>query len=73
MLDDVFPESLFGDWDMAAVGISSFKEPLRHQMQDLLQIRNHKSYDQMHKNKVIGIFADTYLSDLSRLATEVRL
>lgn len=72
LLDDTSPERLFGEWNMAAVGVSSFEEPLRHQIQDLLQIRNHQSYDQMHTNKVIGIFVDTYLSDLNRFASEVR-
>lgn len=62
----------FPDWDMGTVNISDFSEKLQADLIDLLHFRTHRKFDELHDDKIIGIFADTYLSDLSRFAEAVR-
>ena len=56
---------------MAAVELTDFEYSLRSQVISLLDLRSHVQYEELHTNKAIGIFADTYLSDLDRFATKI--
>lgn len=66
-------ERIFAGWDMAMVGMADFSKELRMQMIDLLQLEKHNQYDKLHTNKVISVFVRTYLSDINRLASEIKL
>lgn len=73
LFDAPAEERCFHGWDMAAVAIDSFDQALRSKVIDLLSLREHEQYDELHANKIIGIFVDTYLSDLHRFARAVNL
>lgn len=64
---------IFTDWRMAMAKISAFREPLKSQLIDLLQVGKDASAAQLHQNKVISIFVDTFLSDLHRFARHIAL
>lgn len=61
----------FHGWDMAAVELTDFEYSLRSQVISLLELRSHVQYEELHANKAIGIFADTYLADLDRFAAKI--
>ncbi len=73
LLDEPALQACFRDWSMASVGINDCEECLQSQIINLFDLRNQHQFDELHQNKVIGVFVDTYLSDLNRLAREVRL
>ena len=72
LMDEPTDTRQFPDWDMGTVNIGDFTELMQASLIDLMQLRQHEKFDQLHNDKIIGIFADTYLSDLSRFAGELR-
>lgn len=69
--EETSPDRFFAGWDMAVVGVASFDEALRCQMLDLLQIRNHSSFENIRQNKIVSIIVETYLSNLDRFARSI--
>lgn len=64
---------MFSEWRMAMAKISAFREPLKSQLTDLLQVVRETSANEVQQNRVISIFIDTFLSDLHRFARHVSL
>lgn len=61
----------FPNWDMGAVHMDDFSGDLRSSIVDLLKIKSHPSYDALRRDEIVGIFADTYLADLSKFSREL--
>lgn len=73
LFDDSTEERSFDNWTMAAVGLESCKSMLKAQLLDLFSLRDQPQYDDLKKNKVIGVFVDTFLADLHRFSDAVKL
>lgn len=71
LVDQKAEKRCFQGWDMAAVKLTDFEYSLRTGVISLLELQQHVQYDELHKNKAIGIFADTYLSDLDRFSSHL--
>lgn len=71
LVDQPADNRCFGGWDMATVKLTDFEYSFRSGVISLLELSEHVQYDELHKNKAIGIFADTYLSDLDRFSSHI--
>lgn len=66
LFDEPADERCFGEWSMAVFGLANCESSLREQLIDLFEMRSHPRYDDLQKNKIIGVFVDTFLADMSR-------
>ncbi len=73
LFDEPVENRCFSKWSMAVLGLHNCQIGLRKQMIDLLELKQHQEYEELHANKIVGVFAETYLADLRRFAREVRL
>ncbi len=68
LYDDVADDRCFTDWSMAAVTLNNCQPMLKAQLINLFELQLHPQYDGLKKNKVVGVFVDTFLSDLHRFS-----
>lgn len=73
LYDEAAEERCFADWSMAVFGLSDCDSSLREQLIDLFEMRSHPRYEDLQKNKVIGVFVDTFLADMNRFGDSLDL
>lgn len=71
LLDQPAEKRCFEGWDMASVEMTDLEYSLRSEVINILKLRDHAKFEELHRDKAIGIFADTYLADLNRFAAKI--
>lgn len=73
LLDEELPARCFSQWSMASAGLEHCSHPLRQSIIDLFNLHHRIEYMELKRNAVVGLFVDTYLSDLEKLRSAIRL
>lgn len=73
LLDEELPVRAFSQWSMASVGLEHCSHPLRQNIIDLFNLHHRIEYMELKRNAIVGLFVDTYLSDLQSLRSAINL
>lgn len=73
LLDEDLPARCFGQWSMASAGLEHCSHPLRQSIIDLFNLHHRIEYMELKRNAVVGLFVDTYLADLEKLRSAIKL
>lgn len=72
LLDSSCPERCFPDWAMGLARLSQFENEVQSLFIDLLDANGAATLDALRKDKIVSIFANTFLSDIGRLRRSFR-
>lgn len=71
LLEEELPVRSFAEWSMASVGLEHCSHPLKQHVIDLFDLQSRVEYEELRSNAVVGLFVETYLSDLGNMRTAI--
>lgn len=72
LLDQPCDERSFSNWNMGLTSLTQFDESAQGHFIDVLNAHEAGKLNELHRDKIISVFANTFLSNIKRLRNSIR-